>query len=450
MTTRLLRSFSWIPVLGGFLAPMAVQAQVAPLVGDTYVSSTNPTINFGTVANVNVGGGSRGLFQFDLSTLPPGTTASEVAKATLTLYVNRVGVAGAVDISQVTSAWGEYTATFNSPPSVSAGVEASVPVSAGGTYISVDLTNLVKTWISTPALNDGISVAASVGAPGTTIFLDSKESTSTSHPATLVITLANFGPQGPAGVTGPTGPTGSAGANGATGPTGAAGANGATGPTGTAGANGATGPTGAAGANGATGPTGAAGANGATGPTGVAGANGATGPTGLTGAAGAIGPTGPAGTNGINGSNGAAGPTGPTGATGPAGAAGAGTFMTGVVNPANTNPFWTTLTGDSVQTTNGPESGSPLPIACTFDTLQVSVVGVSGTGGSDTIAVTLYKNGSATSMTCSTTNPSAGGTNSCSDTTHTQSFSIGDRVSIGYTQTNSTPIARIGVGTRCH
>jgi hypothetical protein len=58
------------------------------------------------------------------------------------------------------------------------------------------------------------------------VVLDSKESTTTSHPATIDVLVVSVGPQGPAGPTGATGAAGTAGAPGATG---------ATGPTGPAG-----------------------------------------------------------------------------------------------------------------------------------------------------------------------------------------------------------------------
>jgi hypothetical protein len=59
------------------------------------------------------------------------------------------------------------------------------------------------------------------------LLMDSKESTSTSHNAILLITLSS--PAGPTGATGATGPAGPAGPAGPTGPPGPKGATGATG-----------------------------------------------------------------------------------------------------------------------------------------------------------------------------------------------------------------------------
>ncbi|MFL6374560.1 MAG: hypothetical protein ACJ73D_07850 [Pyrinomonadaceae bacterium] len=124
-------------------------------------------------------------------------------------------------------------------------------------------------------------------------------------------------------------------------------------------------------------------------------------------------------------------------------------FTTGVINPANTTPWWTTLSGDSNQTANSPALGGVIPVACTFDSLVVSAFGVSGTAATDSIGVTLYKNGTATATTVTISNPAAGAIATISDNVHTFTVAAGDYVSVGYTQTNSTPIVRIGVGAHC-
>ena len=77
--------------------------------------------------------------------------------------------------------------------------------------------------------------------------------------------------------------------------------------------------------------------------------------------------------------------------------------------------------------------GVPLPIACTASTLFVKAA----TGAtSGTAAVTLYKNGSATAITCAL---GTGSNATCSDTSHTTSFSQGDTWAVGIaTQTSDT------------
>jgi hypothetical protein len=55
--------------------------------------------NFGTLAKLYVGNGDTALLQFDLSSLLSGITSSQVASATLTVFVNRVKSGGLVNWS---------------------------------------------------------------------------------------------------------------------------------------------------------------------------------------------------------------------------------------------------------------------------------------------------------------------------------------------------------------
>jgi hypothetical protein len=355
-----------IAVAALVLAPSGGFAQTLSPSQDAYYVAGNAT-NTGTATTITVGqSGAVGLVQFDLTQLP-SVTASQIQKATLTLFLDHVGSAGTINVDTVSAStpWTELTVNGNSGISAGSAVATSVATATAASFISMDATAAVQGWITTPSSNNGFMI---LGNGGTSVQFDSKENTTTSHPAMLTIVLVSVGPTGPTGaassvpgptgptgaasaVAGPTGPTGTSGPNGATGPTGSAGTNGtngATGPTGsngTSGPNGATGPTGSNGTNGtngATGPTGSNGTNGtngATGPTGsngTNGTNGATGPTGSNGTNGTNGATGPTGSNGTNGTNGATGPTGSAGATGPTGSNGA-TGPTGSAGSNGTN-----------------------------------------------------------------------------------------------------------------
>jgi len=57
--------------------------------GDAYVNSAHATTNYGGLSNLYVNSSGTALIQFDLSSLPAGTTASQIGKATLKLFVNR-------------------------------------------------------------------------------------------------------------------------------------------------------------------------------------------------------------------------------------------------------------------------------------------------------------------------------------------------------------------------
>jgi hypothetical protein len=123
-------------------------------------------------------------------------------------------------------------------------------------------------------------------------------------------------------------------------------------------------------------------------------------------------------------------------------------FMAGTVNPNNLTPFWTTLNGDSIQTANGQTFGAPMPVACTITSLTLRLDAINS-AGANLVTVTLYKNGSATTMTASAVVSTAGAFAIATDTTHTVSVAAGDSLSIGYVQSNNAEVVRIGVATRC-
>ena len=406
--------------------PQGAFAAGANAVADTYISTTLPSSNYGTATSINVGGGNSALIQLDLSSLPAGITAAQINKATMSFYVNTVLTGGGIDISQVTSAWTEIGVTNNNRPTYLAPFALNVPSTTAKSWVTVDVTQLVRDWVTGSAPNFGVQISAAVAAPTTAIVLDSKENATTSHPVFLDVVIQSVGPAGPTGPQGTPGAAGPAGATGPAGPAGAAGPTGATGPAGLAGAAGPTGPTG---------------------PQGNTGAAGPTGPTGPQGSTGAAGPTGPTGPQGSTGSTGAAGPTGPTG---PQGANGAGIFGTGTVNPNNSNPFYLSLNGDSNQTSNGQNfAGMSMPVACTFDRLSVTLASITG-GSTDTISVTLVKNGSDTGLTCTaTSSATANALVTCSSTTPIPVV-MGDMVGLHLTQSNFVPVVRIGIGTRCN
>ena len=314
-----LRKLCLSMMLAGLLVPGAILGQTLSPSDDAHVSAAFPVVNFGNapllqVGATNGGGATRAFVKFDLSSLPPGTAVTAISRVNLVLWVNRAGTAGSIQLSEVSGAWSEGAITSGSSPAT--GVALGVAsVTAGSQFITFDVTSSFQKWLATPALNQGFVVDAVGGA--TAVYLDSKESVTTSHQPLLQIVQA--GPAGPTGATGVTGLNGSAGATGSTGSTGLTGNVGSTGPTG---AQGSTGPTGVAGPTGSTGNTGSTGAQGSIGPTGVAGPAGSTGSTGSTGAQGSTGPTGvagPTGSTGNTGSTGAQGSIGPTGVAGPTG-----------------------------------------------------------------------------------------------------------------------------------
>ena len=333
----------------GLCTSLAASATNLPVAADAHVNSSRPTTNFGYMSNLYVGNGSTTLLQFNLAGLPTGLTASQVARATVTVFVSRINSPGDITISPVTSSWTESGVTYSNLPTIGTAL-GSVTPGVAGTYVMFDVTSLLQSWITTPSTNFGIALNSASG----NILLDSKENDQTGHAAALDVSITSVGATG---ATGATGPQGAQGIQGIQGIAGAAGLQGATGVTGPIGLTGATGATGASGAglnykstwsssttyavndavsyNGSSYVATTSNQNVApatdptvwtvlaqAGPTGVTGPQGIQGAIGATGAAGVQGTTGVAGAVGATGAIGATGATGPTGATGATGATG--------------------------------------------------------------------------------------------------------------------------------
>ena len=234
--------------LGAAACTLSASATDLTLSADAHVNSARVTTNYGTLSNLYVGGGNTAFFDFDLSALPPGTLASQISHATLTLFINRVNAAGVVNLAPVTSGWSETGVTYATEPSVGA-ASNSFTASIAGQYVTLDVTALVQAWVTNPSSNNGLALSSSTA----NVLLDSKENDQTAHPAKLDVTLTSKGAQGATGAQRPQGIQGLAGVQGLLGATGLQGATGAQGVAGLQGSTGATGQQGATGATGATG-----------------------------------------------------------------------------------------------------------------------------------------------------------------------------------------------------
>jgi hypothetical protein len=65
------------------VANSKAQAVILPILADTHIAAANA----GTLDVVNINHINKGLLKFNMSTLPAGTTSSNIAKATLVFYV---------------------------------------------------------------------------------------------------------------------------------------------------------------------------------------------------------------------------------------------------------------------------------------------------------------------------------------------------------------------------
>ena len=301
----------------------AFEVQVAQ---DSYASQTNPKSVYGSSAQLLVGKGSVAFIKFDLSSLPPDLTATNIADAIMTVYAQRTTGPCTISVVQVTGSWSQATLSYRNPPALGS-VIGTFDVTAPQSFASFDLAGVVQGWLNDPQSNNGIALMTGT-EQSAVVTIASKESP-IGHQAFLDVEPAMAGTIGATGATGLTGSTGTQGPTGPQGPLGLTGLTGPQGPLGPTGPMGFTGATGPVGPQGLTGPTGSQGPTGPDGMRGPIGYDGEPGPVGPPGPHGAKGPAGPAGLAGATGPQGSQGPQGPTGSQGPAGPAGP-TGLTGV------------------------------------------------------------------------------------------------------------------------
>jgi hypothetical protein len=146
-------------------------------VDDTYISTWDPTTNYGNNVTmlVRMGDIRAPLVRFDLSALPAGST---IHSATLGLYaVNRSNSGGTdVAVYKVLRPWAETQATWqratvgvpwgaagcNLPGTDRSGTAtATLFVSAVNVWNQWEITPLVQGWVNDPASNYGMVLKAS-------------------------------------------------------------------------------------------------------------------------------------------------------------------------------------------------------------------------------------------------------------------------------------------------
>ena len=183
------RKLQFLPALLLFLSLFAwtsAHAQITPL-GDSYVNTADPTTNYGSKTLLDVDGASQTTYiQFNLASIP--STAS-VSQATLKLYVNTVTTAGSFNVDYVNGAWSEGKIDASNAPALGGAIASNVSVTTAdkNQYILVNVTSAVQAWLNGGETNNGLALVANSSFNAT---FDSKENTTTSHPAELDIAFA--------------------------------------------------------------------------------------------------------------------------------------------------------------------------------------------------------------------------------------------------------------------
>ena len=157
--------------------------------GDGNADSNYSTQVSLTASNASGGLMHEALVRFDLSSIPLGTVVSS-AKLTLTTATSDGGPAR---VRHVTAPWSLSTVTWNNFAYAydATQVVATLPgVSTGAT--SVDIAPLVQQWVNQSLPNYGVLLERD---PGSTVYLSTRYSTTSSHPALTVCFLPpTYGP----------------------------------------------------------------------------------------------------------------------------------------------------------------------------------------------------------------------------------------------------------------
>ncbi len=169
-----------------------------------------PTTNYGSCDRVFLTGGTgtrgRGMFRFDLSSIPPGTT---ITSGTLYLYRILGTGSGNVNVHRIINDWTEGTAPCNGTVGMvsnwnqraagtnwttaggdfDSNVEASTFVSTT-TYTTHtwDIKNLIQNWVNGVYPNNGLLIKHADESAYNQITFATREYTGTANDARLVIT----------------------------------------------------------------------------------------------------------------------------------------------------------------------------------------------------------------------------------------------------------------------
>jgi len=194
MTNSMGRSLLLVLLLVTLGSLTTAYGQITPS-QDAYTNSADLSTNYGTAVTLGVVNSATSIqttyIQFDLSSIPAGYTSANIAKATLKLYVNAVTTAGNFNVDYVNGKWQEKKITASLAPALGGMIVASVPLTSSNVhdYVLIDVTSAVGAWLNGTQTNDGIALVANSPLSAT---IDSKESTTQSHPAELDVVYAGI------------------------------------------------------------------------------------------------------------------------------------------------------------------------------------------------------------------------------------------------------------------
>ena len=168
----------------------ALLATNIPATEDSYIAQPKNTFTgiTGKSPTLLVAPTARALVKFEIEGL--GIPSNQVQRAFLRVYINSVKTTGEIEFRSLAAggagSWSEDAAKNVAGPALdpAAGAVVSVP-DKKKRFVTVDVTDLVKLWLTTPSTNNGVAIVSKNGVAN--IKLGSKEGFGTGYPAELEI-----------------------------------------------------------------------------------------------------------------------------------------------------------------------------------------------------------------------------------------------------------------------
>jgi N-acetylneuraminic acid mutarotase len=169
--------------IGQFGSGVPTDLVIQPSTADSYVYQQTATTNYGTgtlmYAQARTGQARRSLVQFDISSIPSGST---INSATLELYATAVSGSQTLNVHRITGTWTETGVTWNTMPTLTSTADASIAGGTGAGWRIWDVLPVVQGWANGTNTNYGFIVKCNLetGLTAITYTFATKEYATTS------------------------------------------------------------------------------------------------------------------------------------------------------------------------------------------------------------------------------------------------------------------------------